>query len=58
MLAQVIYDEYREWFSAIDNDGNMSIPIWEFLDDASKANWRRIAGVAENHVKKEIASRW
>jgi hypothetical protein len=58
MLAQVIYDEYREWFSAISEDGNLSVPKWDELDADARANWWRVANVAETHVKEEIARNW
>jgi len=58
MLAMVIYDEYREWFSSYDEEGVCSTPKWEALSESDKTAWRRVAAAAEQEVKTVITSSW
>jgi hypothetical protein len=57
MLAEVIYDEYREWFSSFDDNG-YTLPAWRDLPEIDKKQWRKVAAAAEQHVKTEISSSW
>lgn len=57
MLEEVIYDEYREWFSSFDDNG-YTMPAWKDLPEFDKKQWRKVAAAAEQHVKMEISSSW